>query len=92
VAVVGFPPLAGLFAACGGRERGGTMMDRQAPQWMMSGGMDAQMTRDMPVIHDLLVNHEQIERHIEDVPGGIRAITTSSDPQIPALIRDHVWG
>jgi hypothetical protein len=61
------------------------------PDWMMSRGqMDRQMMRDMRVIHDLLLGHQKIVRRVEDVPGGIRSSTTSTDPAISALIRTHV--
>lgn len=89
VLVVGAPPLAALLARCGG-EGDGMMMERRPPDWMMSRGMDAQMMRDMPVIHDLLASHERIERRVDDIPGGIRAVTTSADPEIAELIRTHV--
>jgi hypothetical protein len=88
--LLGLPPVAGLLAACGGRGRGGMMMEDGAPEWMMSGAMGPQMMRDMPVIHDLLVNHEQIRRDVEDARGGVRAVTTSSNPGIAELIRNHV--
>jgi hypothetical protein len=69
----------------------GGMMDRM-PDWMMSGGMmGPEMMRDMCVIHDLLVQHEKIQRAFEDVPGGIRAVTTSVDPEVASRIRAHVW-
>ncbi len=44
------------------------------PDWMMTrGGMDRQMMRDMPIIHDLLTNHEEILRQVEDLPDGTRS-------------------
>jgi hypothetical protein len=84
--VAGAPPVAALLAACG--RRGG--MGDGMPEWMMSGGMDARMMRDMPVIHDLLLSHQQIERRVEGIPGGIRAITWSDDEDVAGLIRTHV--
>jgi hypothetical protein len=70
---------------------GGGMMDRM-PDWMMSGGMmDPEMMRDMRGIHDLLVQHEKIQRAVEDIPGGVRAVTTSADPEVANQIRAHVW-
>ena len=62
------------------------------PGWMMSGGgmMDSQMMRDMGPIHDLLMQHEKIQRNVEEIPNGIRAMTTSADPEIAKLIRVHV--
>jgi hypothetical protein len=66
------------------------MMGEEMPGWMMSRGMDAQTMRDMHVIHDLLLGHERIEREVDDVPGGIRAVTMSGDSELAARIRTHV--
>jgi len=86
------PPVAALLSACGdmgeGMDTG--MMGEGMPGWMMSRGMDAQTMRDMGVIHDLLVRHERIERRVDDVPGGIRAVTRSDDPALADRIRTHV--
>ena len=64
----------------------------EMPVWMMSGGgmMDSEMMRDMGPIHDLLMQHEKIQRNVEEIPNGIRAVTTSTDPEIAKLIRTHV--
>jgi len=61
-------------------------MDPQDAAQRGPGGMDD--ARE--VIHELLANHEAIERTVEDIPGGIRSITTSSDPELAAIIRLHV--
>jgi hypothetical protein len=45
---------------------------------------------DMQVIHQLFANHDAIQRTVEEIPGGIRAVTESDDPQIAALIQEHV--
>jgi hypothetical protein len=66
------------------------MMGDGMPGWMMSPGMDAHTMRDMRVIHDLLLHHEQIERRVDDMAGGIRAVTTSDDPRLVDRIRTHV--
>ena len=42
------------------------------------------------VFHELLANHEKIDRRVEDIPGGVRTVTTSDDPQIAGLIQLHV--
>lgn len=80
-----------------GRETPGPLMPgppmmggEMPPPWMMSQGMDPQMMRDMRVIHDLLIQHQQIRRSVEDFPSGIRAETTSQDPRLAGLIRAHV--
>ena len=74
-----------------GMMRGGMMMD-DMPEWMMGGEMrmDRTMMRDMHVIHDLLSQHDKIRRQVEDIPGGVRTITTSDDPDVVASIRAHV--
>jgi hypothetical protein len=85
------PPAAAVLSACGGMGEGmGTgMMGDEMPGWMMSREMDAQTMRDMRVIHELLVGHEQIERRVADIPKGIRAVTTTDDQQLTGLIRTH---
>jgi hypothetical protein len=86
---VGALPAASLLAACGDDDG---MMDRGMPDWMMSGAgvMDVEMMEDMRIIHQLLQSHDRIRRHVEDVATGIRARTTSRDPEIAELIRAHV--
>ena len=54
---------------------------------MMGGGM----MKDMMPIRTLLISHNQITRTVQDVPGGVRTVTTSRDPQIAQTIRTHVW-
>lgn len=86
------PPVAALLSACGdmgeGMDTG--MMGEGMPGWMMSEGMDARTMRDMRVIHDLLIQDGRIERRVDDIRGGIRAVTTSDDPQLADRIRTHV--
>ena len=61
------------------------------PNWMMGGGMmDENMMRDMGPIHGLLTQHEKIHRTVEEIPGGVRTVTTSEEPQVIDLIRTHV--
>jgi hypothetical protein len=93
---VGAAPAGSFLAACGdgmmGRGGDDSMMGDQMPEWMMSGEgmMSAGMMEDMRVIHELLTNHDRIERRVNDIPGGIRAWTTSSDAEIADLIATHV--
>lgn len=76
----------------------GGMMSRhmgdmqRMPGWMMSddGMMIPDMMQDMRSIHGLLINHDQIERKVEDIPNGVRTTTTSENPQVAQLIREHV--
>lgn len=78
-----------------GHGRTGEMMGQmmgETPQGMMSGEMrmDPTMMRDMHVIHGLLMSHGEIRREVEDIPGGVRTVTTSSVPEVTQAIRTHV--
>lgn len=52
--------------------------------------MAARHKRDQAVFHELLQRHEAIERQVETLPDGIRAVTESDDPQLAGMIRAHV--
>lgn len=82
----------GSNGAKGGMMQGEMPKMRDMPEWMMSGEgmMGPGMMRDMRSIHGLLTNHEKIERRVEDIPNGVRTITTSDDPQVAEMIRTHV--
>jgi hypothetical protein len=82
----------GSNGAMAGMMEDGMPMMRDMPEGMMSGEgmMGPGMMQDMRPIHGLLTNHERIERRVEDIPGGVRTVTTSSDPKIAQLIRAHV--
>src|SRR6266511_190130 len=61
---------------------------------MMNDGMGGMMggsMKEMSAIHVLLSNHTKIQRSVEDIPNGVRTVTTSKDPEVTALIREHVW-
>lgn len=95
--LVGSSLAAALLAGCGGEESAGAggmgdgMLNRPMPDWMMSrDGMDPQMRSHMRVIRRLLVEHEDIRREVEDIPGGIRCTTVSKRPETAELIRAHV--
>ena len=58
-----------------------------------AGGDPARAARhqhDQAVFHRLLALHERIQRELEYLPNGIRARTRSDDPEIVALLHDHV--
>lgn len=57
---------------------------------MMRGGMMGGGMEDMRSIRGLLANHQSIERTVEDLPNGVRTVTTSDDPRVVELIRTHV--
>ncbi len=50
----------------------------------------ARHQHDQAVFHRLLALHEQIERDLELLPNGVRARTRSDNPEIVALLHDHV--
>jgi hypothetical protein len=58
---------------------------------MGNGGMMGGMMKDMMPIRSLLMNHDAITRTVQDIPGGVRTVTTSKDPEIAKTIRTHVW-
>ncbi len=70
----------------GASQGGGMMGGMMGGGGMMMGGS----MEEMPVIHRLLLDHEKIRREVKDLPDGVEATTTSSDPQVTALIRKHV--
>jgi predicted lipid-binding transport protein (Tim44 family) len=60
---------------------------------MMSGGMmgrDASTMAEMAAIHELMVNHDRINRTVTNLTDGIRAVTESDDLQIAKTIQEHV--
>ena len=54
------------------------------------GGGGRGKRAEMATYRELLENHESIERTFEKVPGGIRSVTTSSDPELVPVLRRHV--
>lgn len=58
------------------------------PRMMGNPGMG--MGGEGFTIHQLFAYHDQIHRTVEEIPGGIRAITESDNPQVAALIQSHV--
>ncbi|MBA3511143.1 hypothetical protein [Sphingomonas sp.] len=70
----------------------GMPMMRDMPQGMMAGEgmMGPGMMQDMRPIHGLLASHDKIQRRVEDIPNGVRTITTSKDPEVAEMIRTHV--
>ena len=45
---------------------------------------------DGRIIHQLFANHEQVHRTVEEIPNGIRAVTESDNPEVTALLQEHV--
>ncbi|MBR9844412.1 MAG: hypothetical protein GYB25_14730 [Rhodobacteraceae bacterium] len=54
-----------------------------------SGERAERHRRDQGVFHELLRRHDVIRRSVEEIEGGIRAVTESDDPEVAAMIRDH---
>jgi hypothetical protein len=54
------------------------------------GGPRGGKRAEMEVYRTLLENHDQIERTIENVPGGVRTTTTTTDPDLVPELRRHV--
>jgi len=69
-----------LKMMCGGMMDGG----------MMDGGMMGDNHEDMQIVHQLFAHHDQIRRSVETIPGGVQTVTESDNPEIAALIRQHV--
>ncbi|MCP4202748.1 MAG: hypothetical protein GY769_12535 [bacterium] len=57
---------------------------------MRGGGMRGGHRALMESTWTLIDGHEAIERKVEDVPGGVRTITTSTDENLVPVIRRHV--
>ena len=45
---------------------------------------------DMRVVRQLFAYHDQIRRSVEEIPGGVRTLTESDNPEIATLIQQHV--
>ncbi len=54
------------------------------------GMMGAATTSDMSSYMDLFNHHNQIQRTVEEVPGGVRTTTESGDPALAARLQTHV--
>jgi hypothetical protein len=50
----------------------------------------ARHRHDQSVFHRLLERHDAIQRQHEVLDNGIRTLTTSADPEVIALLHDHV--
>ena len=57
---------------------------------MMGMAHDSATSAQMQLIHELIVNHERISRTVTNLPHGIRTVTTSDDPRLARLIKEHV--
>lgn len=89
--LVGFSFVASLIFAITNSGRGVSVRALEMPEWLMTRGpLDPVTVRDMAPILELLLRHEQINRLVTDLPGGVRTVTTSEDPALAWAIRAHV--
>lgn len=75
------------LAASAGAQGGGRM---GMGMGMMGMRQDSATMAQMHVIHEMVVNHDRIERTVTDLPNGIRTVTTSTDTALARLIKNHV--
>ena len=45
---------------------------------------------EMQNAHFLVTNHDRLERQVEDIPNGVRTVTTTDDPELLEPLREHV--
>jgi hypothetical protein len=55
-------------------------------------GTDESHLRDQALFKQLLVDHKQLRRETERLPNGIRVQTTSENPDLARILREHVEG
>ena len=83
-----------LMAVVGATIAGAPALAQGHGRMGMGAGMkgmahDSATMTQMRVIHELVMNHERISRTVTNLPNGIRTVTTSDDPRIAGLIKDH---
>lgn len=54
------------------------------------GGMSGSMGGDMMTAHQLVMQHEQINRTVTQLPNGVETLTESDDANVAAKIMEHV--
>jgi hypothetical protein len=69
-------------APTAGRRQGGL-------QRGMDSGRMQRHAHDQQVFHTLLERHRELHREVENLPNGIRSVTTSSNPDLVALLKEH---
>jgi hypothetical protein len=82
---------AGVTSSPENRDQGSMMGGEMLGGGMMGGGMMGGSMDEMSAIHRLLMQHQEIQRSVKDLPNGVETVTTSEDPAIAQLIRKHVW-
>jgi hypothetical protein len=44
----------------------------------------------MPIVHDLMINHDKLRRTVTNLPNGVRTVTESDDSTMMYQLRKHV--
>ena len=57
---------------------------------MRGAGSNSATVAEMDIIHELIANHDRINRTVTNLPDGIRTVTESDDPRIAGVIKEHV--
>ncbi|HVK05746.1 MAG TPA: hypothetical protein VM490_19910 [Armatimonadaceae bacterium] len=68
-----------------GPMHGGGGMQGQSMGNMHGGGMG-----EMASAHGLLARHDQVRRSVRHLPDGVETLTESDDPEVAALLKQHV--
>jgi hypothetical protein len=85
-----FAVVSAVTLASSAGAQGGGGMGMGMGMGMMGMRHDSATMAQMRVIHELVVNHDRIQRTVTDLPNGIRTVTTSTDPALAQLIKNHV--
>ena len=68
----------------------GRMMGARMGPAMMGMGQDSGTMRQLGIIHELIANHDRLQRTVTNLADGIRTETTSDDPKVAEWIKTHV--
>ncbi|MDY6998784.1 MAG: hypothetical protein SW019_19480 [Actinomycetota bacterium] len=81
----------GTVVGVGHRWRSGTAGTEAAVRLTQGpGGMMGVGPADMRVYMEMFRRHTEINRSVEEIPGGVRTITESDDPGLAAQLQAHV--
>lgn len=76
--------------ASSGAERGGHPCGGKGEAGAEGHGCQGNTRPEMVSSHFLLDHHDQLERRIEELPNGVRTITTTDNPELLEVLRKHV--
>lgn len=88
LAASGVPSESSSQSCCRGAGRGMGPGMRGMSNAMDEG--DESHAEDMEVFHFLLDHRDAIRRDVRELPDGIESVTESDDPEVAAVIREHV--